>query len=130
MDASLTLSGFCSPGDESALRGQSEKLSGFIRRLVALGEELLPKVEDAKAENMGDLIDQEMEETQKAIESASKRFAVSLSEEPSLSGPSGFYPSLIESKAEFGLLLSISSPGTLCDFKPHQLHGFSTLCNW
>lgn len=52
-------------------------MSDFIRRMVVLGEELLPKVEDVKAENMGDMIDQEMEETQKAIEAASKRIAVS-----------------------------------------------------
>ena len=57
---------------------QAEKLSDFIRRMVTLGEELLPKVEDVKAEKMGDMIDQEMEETQQAIEAASKRIAVSL----------------------------------------------------
>ena len=45
--------------------------------MASLGEELLPKVEDVKAEKMGDMIDQEMEETQQAIEAASKRIAVS-----------------------------------------------------
>ena len=65
-------------GDGSALPGQAEKLSDFVRRMVALGEELLPKVEDVKAEKMGDMIDQEMEETQQAIEAASKRIAVRL----------------------------------------------------
>ena len=64
-------------GNESALAGQSEKLSDFIRRMVALGEELLPKIEDVKAEKMGDMIDEEMEETQKSIEAAAKRIAVS-----------------------------------------------------
>ena len=40
-------------------------------------EELVPKIEDIQAEQMGDMIDQEMQGTTDAIEKAAKRIAVS-----------------------------------------------------
>jgi len=45
--------------------------------LISQAEVLLPKIEDVKAEQMGDLVDQEMAETTSAIEKAAARIAVS-----------------------------------------------------
>lgn len=43
---------------------------------MAHAEELLPKIEDVKAEQMGDLVEQEMQQTSDAIEQAAKKIAV------------------------------------------------------
>ena len=40
--------GHLKSGQGAAVPGQAEKLSDVIRRLAALGEQLLPKVEDIK----------------------------------------------------------------------------------
>ena len=45
--------------------------------MLALAEELLPKVEDVKADQMGDLVDQEMAQTTVAVQTAADRIAVS-----------------------------------------------------
>ena len=55
---------------------QYDRMTALIERIMAHAEELVPKIEDVKAEQMGDLIDKEMQETQNAIESAAKKINV------------------------------------------------------
>ena len=62
----------------SAVPSQSDAVRQLIARLVTQAEELLPKIEDVQAEKMGDLVDQEMALTTKAIEDAASKIAVSL----------------------------------------------------
>ncbi len=47
-EESLALLGHLKSGQSGAVPGQAEKLSDVIRRLAALGEQLLPKVDDIK----------------------------------------------------------------------------------
>ncbi len=47
-EESLELLGHLKSGQAGAVPGQAEKLSDVIRRLAALGEQLLPKVDDIK----------------------------------------------------------------------------------
>ena len=56
---------------------QADSVRELIARLVSQAEELLPKIEDVQAEKMGDLVDQEMALTTKAIEDAASKIAVS-----------------------------------------------------
>ena len=62
----------------SAVPSQSDAVRQLIQKLVTQAEELLPKIEDVQAEKMGDLVDQEMALTTKAIEDAASKIAVSL----------------------------------------------------
>ena len=56
---------------------QYDRVTALIERIMAHAEELVPKIEDVKAEQMGDLIEKEMQETQNAIDSAAKKIDVS-----------------------------------------------------
>ncbi len=56
---------------------KSKTVRDLIKKIASQAELLLPKIEDVKAEQMGDLVDQEMAQTMKAIENASARIAVS-----------------------------------------------------
>ena len=55
---------------------QSKCVEDILNRIISQSEELLPKIEDVQAEKMGDLVDEEMQETAKAIELAAARIAV------------------------------------------------------
>ena len=60
----------------STVPSQADAVRQLIARLVTQAEELLPKIEDVQAEKMGDLVDQEMALTTKAIEDAASKIAV------------------------------------------------------
>ena len=69
----------CSPPPPdlmSSVPSQADAVRQLIARLVTQAEELLPKIEDVQAEKMGDLVDQEMALTTKAIEDAASKIAV------------------------------------------------------
>ncbi|XP_013381294.1 huntingtin-interacting protein 1 isoform X1 [Lingula anatina] len=53
---------------------QLDKVTESVQKIMQLGETLLPKVEDVKTEDIGDLVDQEMQSTADAIEQATKKF--------------------------------------------------------
>ena len=55
---------------------QECKVEEAMQRLIAMAEQLLPKVEDVKAEEMGDMVEGEMMETSLAIEKAAAKIAV------------------------------------------------------
>lgn len=46
--------------------------------MIALAEDLVPKMVDVKEKEIGDLVDNEMASTTSAIEEAARRIAVSL----------------------------------------------------
>ena len=56
----------------------TESLCAVIQRIMKQAEDLLPKIEDVKIEQIGDLVDQEMQHTTNAIEEAAARIAVCL----------------------------------------------------
>ena len=47
-----------------------------LRKILSQAELLLPNMEDVQAEMMGDLVDEEMQHTAKAIEEAAAKIAV------------------------------------------------------
>jgi hypothetical protein len=47
-------------------------------KILSLAEELVPKVEDVQAEQIGDMVDIEMQMTSQAIEEATAKIAVCL----------------------------------------------------
>lgn len=55
---------------------QSEAVRASLERLMAAAEHLLPKIKDIEVEKIGDLVDQELQQTTDAIEQAAKRFEV------------------------------------------------------
>ena len=55
---------------------QSERVREVLALLMAAGEHLLPKIDDIAMEKIGDLVDQELQQTTDAIEQAAKRFEV------------------------------------------------------
>lgn len=55
---------------------EAEQVEELLRRIMAAAKALIPDVEDLQAEQLGDLIDQEMQQTTEAIEAAAKRIAV------------------------------------------------------
>ena len=63
--------------DLSGVPGQSDRVRALIERIMKHAEELLPKIEDVQAEQMGDLVDKEMQQTSEAIEKAAEKIAVS-----------------------------------------------------
>ena len=67
---------FVFSGTLGDIPGQADKVVEFVKKIMAQAEELVPKVEDVKAEQMGDLIDQEMAQTSNAIEQAAARIQV------------------------------------------------------
>ena len=63
-------------GSSNLVPAKSKTVRDLIRKISMQAELLLPKIEDVKAEQMGDLVDQEMAQTMKAIQNASARIAV------------------------------------------------------
>ena len=55
----------------------ADNVDQLVKRIIAHAETLLPKVEDIKAEQMGDMVDQEMQQTTEAIAQAAEKIAVS-----------------------------------------------------
>lgn len=55
---------------------QSARVEAALQKLMSQAEELLPKIEDVQAEKMGDMIEEEMLTTTKAIEEAAAKIAV------------------------------------------------------
>ena len=55
---------------------KSKTVRDLVKRLSSQAELLLPKINDVKAEQMGDLVDQEMASTMQAIQNASARIMV------------------------------------------------------
>lgn len=49
-----------------------------MKKMIALAEDLVPKMVDVKEKEIGDLVDNEMASTTSAIEEAARRIAVSL----------------------------------------------------
>lgn len=52
-------------------------MEDVLRTILSRAEDLIPKIEDIQAEKMGDMVDEEMMQTTKAIEQAAARIAVS-----------------------------------------------------
>ena len=48
----------------------------MLRKIVSNAEELVPKIEDVKADAMGDMVEDEMHQTARAIEEAAAKIAV------------------------------------------------------
>lgn len=65
--------------DELQILGR--RVDETLRRIMSQAEELIPKIEDVQAEKMGDMVDEEMLQTTKAIEQATAKLAVSSSVE-------------------------------------------------
>ena len=55
---------------------KSKTVRDLVKKLSSQAELLLPKINDVKAEQMGDLVDQEMASTMQAIQNASARIMV------------------------------------------------------
>ena len=51
-------------------------MAELVNRILALAKELMPKTEDIRTEDIGDMVDQEMAQTSNAIEAAAARIAV------------------------------------------------------
>ena len=51
----------------------------LVKKIVSQSEDLVPKMEDVKAEEIGDMVEKEMQETTNAIEKAAKRIEVCFS---------------------------------------------------
>jgi hypothetical protein len=60
-------------GDASS---KSDHVADLVKRILDLAKELMPKTEDIRAEDIGDIFDQEMAQTSNAIEAAASRIAV------------------------------------------------------
>lgn len=61
--------------DEFQILGR--RVEEVLRTILSRAEDLIPKIEDVQAEKMGDMVDEEMMQTTKAIEQAAARIAVS-----------------------------------------------------
>lgn len=58
------------------LESHAEEVQATIQRLMQLADGLLPKMEDVKAEEIGDLLENEMQGMTSAIEAASQKIQV------------------------------------------------------
>lgn len=67
---------YVSTGKYTDIPAQSALVDAELRKIIAQAEELLPKDDDVQAEQMGDMVDQEMQMTSKAIEEAAAKIAV------------------------------------------------------
>ncbi|KAK2156416.1 hypothetical protein LSH36_214g05005 [Paralvinella palmiformis] len=54
---------------------KADNIDQLVKRILSHAEALLPKVEDVKAEQMGDMVDQEMQQTTEAIAQAAEKIA-------------------------------------------------------
>lgn len=59
--------------DEFQILGR--RVEDVLRTILSRAEDLIPKIEDIQAEKMGDMVDEEMMQTTKAIEQAAARIA-------------------------------------------------------
>ena len=58
------------------MESQADTVAELLKKVIALAEDLMPKIEDVPAEQIGDMVDQEMAETTEAIERAAARIEV------------------------------------------------------
>ncbi|CAH1801834.1 unnamed protein product [Owenia fusiformis] len=74
-DDSLALLNTLKEGNYDKVDGKITDLKTLLQGIITQAEDLVPKVEDVKAEQMGDLVEQEMQSTTDAIEAAAKKMA-------------------------------------------------------
>jgi len=63
-------------GSYQEVVAKSASVEAALRQILSQAELLLPKMEDVRAKTMGDLVDEEMQLTAKAIEEAAAKIAV------------------------------------------------------
>lgn len=60
------------------IEGDADHAIKCMKKMIAIAEDLVPKMVDVKEKEIGDLVDNEMSSTTAAIEEAARRIAVSL----------------------------------------------------
>jgi len=63
-------------GSYQDVPAKSACIEAALRKILSQAELLLPKMEDVEAKTMGDLVDEEMQHTAKAVEEAAAKIAV------------------------------------------------------
>jgi len=63
-------------GTYQEVPAKSACVEAALRTILSQAELLLPKMEDVEADMMGDLVDDEMQQTAKAVEEAAAKIAV------------------------------------------------------
>jgi len=63
-------------GSYQEVPAKSACIEAALRKILSQAEKLLPKMEDVQAKTMGDLVDEEMQHTAKAVEEAAAKIAV------------------------------------------------------
>lgn len=74
-DESLALLAAAKTESYDELQIIGRRVDETLRRIISQAEELIPKIEDVQAEKMGDMVDEEMLQTTKAIEQATAKLA-------------------------------------------------------
>lgn len=77
-DESLALLAAAKTESYDELQILGRRVDETLRRIMSQAEELIPKIEDVQAEKMGDMVDEEMLQTTKAIEQATAKLAAML----------------------------------------------------
>jgi len=72
----ITSCTFLCLGSYQEVPAKSACVEAALRQILSQAELLLPKMEDVRAEMMGDLVEEEMQQTAKAIEEAAAKIAV------------------------------------------------------
>ncbi|ELT94289.1 hypothetical protein CAPTEDRAFT_179070 [Capitella teleta] len=72
-EASMKLFSSLKSGYDSSEK--SDEVSALVNRILELAKELMPKTEDIRTEDVGDMVDKEMAQTSKSIEAAAARIA-------------------------------------------------------
>ncbi|XP_064612942.1 huntingtin-interacting protein 1-like isoform X2 [Liolophura sinensis] len=70
----LKVLGSVEKNDTASLRTDINSLTSRVQRIIGLAEALVPKMEDVKVGEIGDMVDEEIDATTKAIEQAAARF--------------------------------------------------------